>query len=155
MDVEAFPAAMLVRFFRNHGQLGLTGQHQWWTVKGGSIEYVRRLERRLAADGVRIALGAPVRSVVRAESGCVVHTAGHAPAAFDQVVFACHAEQALALLDRPTAAEARLLGSFRTRANRAVLHRDPGQMPRRRECWSSWVYRASVSRPMGSASPTG
>lgn len=144
IDVESLPAAMLVRFFRNHGLLGLTGQHQWWTVRGGSVEYVQRLAHRLEADGVRICAGAPVRSVVRTEQSCIVNLAGQAPEAFDQVVFACHADAALALIDRPTAAESRLLGAIRFRANRAVLHRDPQQMPRRRDCWSSWVYRASA-----------
>ena len=148
MDVDAFPATMLVRFFRNHGLLGLTGQHQWWTVQGGSVEYVRRLAQRLEAGGVRIARGAPVARVVRTGTGCVVHVEGRAPEAFDQVVFACHADTSLALLDRPTAGETRLLGAIRTHANRAVLHRDATQMPRRRACWSSWVYR-TTGRPGG------
>jgi predicted NAD/FAD-binding protein len=143
IDVDVMPAAMLVRFFRNHGLLGLTGQHQWWTVSGGSVEYVRRLANRLEADGVRLRAGVPVRGVTRTDSGCAVHPQGRPPEPFDQVVLACHADQALALLDRPTAAERRLLGAIRYRANRAVLHRDPAQMPRRRACWSSWVYRSA------------
>jgi predicted NAD/FAD-binding protein len=110
-------------------------------VQGGSIEYVRRLARRLEADGVRVVTGAPVVGVERTGSACRIHITGAAAEAFDQVVFACHADQALALLMQPTAAESRLLGAIRYRSNRAVLHRDPAQMPRRRACWSSWVYR--------------
>lgn len=143
LDVDAVPASMLVRFFGNHGLLGLTGQHQWWTVKGGSIEYVKRLRQRLETEGVRVLERTPVRGVVRDEAGALVHAAEAEPVRFDQVVFACHADQALGLLDRPTAAEQRLLGAIRYRANRAVLHRDPSQMPKRRACWSSWVYRTS------------
>jgi predicted NAD/FAD-binding protein len=142
-EVEAFPAALLVRFFRNHGLLGMSGQHQWWTVDGGSIEYVRRLTARLALRGVRILSGAPVRAVTRDAPGVRVRAEGAEPEDFDQVVFACHSDQALALLDQPTGEEARLLGAIRYRPNRAVLHADPGQMPRRRACWSSWVYRTT------------
>ncbi len=141
-EIADFPAALLVRFFRNHGLLGITGQHRWWTVEGGSVEYVLRLEARLRALGVRILRGAPVRCVARDAAGVSVRAEGAEPERFDQLVLACHSDQALALLERPTAAEARLLGAIRYRPNRALLHRDPGQMPRRRACWSSWVYRA-------------
>ena len=145
VDIDAFPAALLVRFFRNHGLLGLGGQHTWWTVKGGSIEYVRRLAERLMADGVQLRTGAPVRAVVRTDESVTVVADGAAQP-FDQVVLACHPDKALSILDRPTAAERRLLGAIRSRANRAILHRDPAQMPRRRACWSSWVYR-TAGRP--------
>jgi predicted NAD/FAD-binding protein len=147
-DVDAFPATLLVRFFRNHGLLGLTGQHQWWTVKGGSIEYVRRLAQRLEDDGVRVLTRAPVRVVARDDTGVAVRAEGAETERFDQVVLACHSDQALALLQSPTALERQLLGAIRYRPNRAVLHRDAGQMPRRRACWSSWVYRTS-GRPGG------
>ncbi len=150
MDVDAMPAAMMVRFFRNHGLLALTGQHQWWTVAGGSVEYVRRLEQRMKRDGVRIRCGSPVRVVVRSDAGCSVYVPGRPPEVFDEVVYSCHAGQALALIDRPTPTEKRLLGAIRTCPNRAVLHRDPSQMPRRRDCWSAWVYRTSgASRDRG------
>ena len=141
-EVEDLPAPLLVQFFRNHGLLGLTGQHQWWTVRGGSAEYVNRLARRLEAGGVSIRKATPVRAVIRDATGVDVVTAGAEPERFDQVVLACHSDQALRLLDRPSAAEARLLGAIRYRLNHAVLHADPAQMPRRRACWSSWVYRS-------------
>ena len=141
-EVETFPATLIVRFFRNHGLLGLTGQHQWWTVRGGSRTYVDRLARRLEAGGVVIRPGAPVRSVRRDGTGVEIAMDGPAPERFDQVVLACHSDQALRLLARPSEAERRLLGAIRYRVNRAVLHADPGQMPRRRACWASWVYRS-------------
>ena len=144
-EVEAFPAAPLVRFFRNHGLLGMTGQHQWWTVDGGSVEYVRRLSARLAARGVRLLRGAPVRTVTRDAGGVAIRAEGAEPERYDAVVFACHADQALALIEAPTPQEARLLGAFRYRTNRAVLHSDPGQMPRLRSCWSSWAARTGAN----------
>lgn len=144
-EVDAFPAAMLVRFFRNHGLLALSGQHQWWTVSGGSRAYVTRLARQLEAGGVEICTRAPVRGVTRDAAGVTVAAGGAAPRRFDQLVLACHADQALALLDQPDMAERRLLEAIRFRDNRAVLHSDPGQMPQRRAAWSSWNARAGTA----------
>lgn len=141
-EVDGFPATLLVAFLRNHGLLGLSGQHQWWTVSGGSRVYVDRLGGRLAARGVRIRAGAAVRSVVRDGTEVRIVSDGAEPEVFDQVVLACHSDQALRLLASPTEAERRHLGAIRYRPNRAVLHADAGQMPRRRACWSSWVCRS-------------
>jgi len=137
-EVEAMPAELLVRFFRNHGLLGLTGQHSWWTVSGGSRAYVDRLARRLEAGGVRLLPGASVRGVLRDPGGVLVRAEGAEPERFDQIVLACHADDALRLLADPSPAERRLLSAIRFRGNRAVLHADSGQMPRHRACWSSW-----------------
>lgn len=144
-EVDAFPAELLVRFFRNHGLLALSGQHQWWTVSGGSRSYVERLARHLQVRGVELRTGAAVRSVARDAAGVTVATAGAPPERFDGLVLACHADQALALLAAPSKDERRLLGAIRFRANRAVLHADPRQMPRRRACWSSWNARAGAA----------
>lgn len=142
-EVDAFPAKSLVRFFRNHALLAGAGEHQWWTVKGGSIEYVRRLEAALIARGVTLRTGTPVESVTRSAFG-VSLVAQNAPAqSFDELILSCHSDQALAILGsdaRPD--EATALGSIRYQPNKAVLHCDPAQMPRRRECWSSWAYRS-------------
>ncbi|KIC15987.1 NAD(P)/FAD-dependent oxidoreductase [Leisingera sp. ANG-Vp] len=142
-DVEAFPAKSLVQFFRNHALLAGIGKHQWWTVQGGSIEYVRRLEAALIARGCLIRTGTPVRKVVRRGSGVALHMKGQEPGSFDEVIFACHSDQALAILGTDaTPAEAAALGAIRYQPNTAVLHCDEGQMPRRRNCWSSWAYRS-------------
>ncbi|PJE27816.1 Predicted NAD/FAD-binding protein [Pseudooceanicola antarcticus] len=145
--IEAFPARALVRFFRNHALLSATGQHQWWTVKGGSIEYVRRLEASMRARGVTIRTGSPVGSVLRDGPTPEVVMADGERQSFDQVIFACHSDEALALLARPTAEEQGALSAVRYQDNEMVLHRDEGQMPRRRACWSSWVYKAETRQP--------
>lgn len=142
-DVDAFPAKSLISFFRNHALLAGTGQHQWWTVKGGSIEYVRRLEAALKARGCTIHTGAPIEQVARAEPGVSLVVQGQGAQLFDEVVFACHSDQALKILGHSaTAAETSALGSIRYQTNSAVLHCDESQMPRRRSCWSSWAYRS-------------
>ena len=137
--MREFPAGVLARFFDNHGLLSLYGQHQWWTVAGGSQVYVRRMAATMAAE---IRLDSPVSAVVRHPDGVDLHAARCGPERFDDVVMACHADTTLALLSDADTVERRILGPIRFRSNRAVLHGDPGQMPKRKACWSSWVYRA-------------
>jgi predicted NAD/FAD-binding protein len=145
-DIRTFPARSLVRFFRNHALLTARHPHQWWTVEGGSVEYVRRLETHLRLCGCDVRPGTPVRSVERGSSGVSVTIPGGVTERFDEVIFACHSDQALRLLADPTEAERRVLSRLRYQDNRVVLHRDTEQMPRRRACWSSWVYKADTSR---------
>ena len=142
-DVGRFPARSLVRFFRNHALLAGCGKHQWWTVKGGSIEYVRRVEAALLRRGCKIRTGQPVTGIARFPFGVTVQAAGGDDEDFDEVIFACHSDQALGILrGGATAAEAAALGSVRYQPNRAILHRDAGQMPKRRASWASWAYRS-------------
>ena len=146
-EVRAFPARSLVQFFRNHALLSATGQHQWWTVDGGSIEYVSRLERYLRGRGVAIRTGTQVQSVERSETQVIIHSDAGPHEPFDQVVFACHSDQALRLLARPTLQERAALSAIRFQDNQMVLHRDTSQMPHRKAAWSSWVYKADTSKP--------
>ena len=134
-----FPALTLLRFFHNHGFLGLHTQHPWWTVEGGSREYVRRLWPKF---GDRVRLNSPVVAVRRlAGGGATVTTAGGGAETFDKVILASHADQSLALLADADDEERRLLGEFRYQPNVATVHTDEAVMPRNRLAWSSWNYR--------------
>lgn len=142
-EVDQFPAKSLVQFFRNHALLAGTGEHQWWTVKGGSIEYVRRLETSLIARGCDIRMGTAVHHLKRDDVGIHIETGDPQTSIFDEVILACHSDQSLKILgENATKAEAQALGSVRYQPNKAVLHCDTGQMPRRKACWSSWSYRS-------------
>lgn len=141
--VDQFPAKSLVNFFRNHGLLAGVGEHQWWTVKGGSIEYVHRLETALTARGCHLLTDAPVQSVQRGADGITITAKGQPAQTYDELVMACHSDQALAILgEAATSAEAAALSAVQYQPNTAVLHSDPSQMPQRRACWSSWTYRS-------------
>jgi predicted NAD/FAD-binding protein len=140
-QILSFPAKALVQFFRNHALMSASGQHQWWTVDGGSREYVSRLEAFLREAGADLRIGQPVKSVRRTGASATVVTEGAAEV-FDHVIFACHSDQALRLLDRPTKDEEQALSAIRFQDNEVWLHRDPAQMPKRRKVWSSWVYQA-------------
>lgn len=145
-DVRKFPARPLLQFFRNHALLSTSGHHQWWTVAGGSQEYVRRLEQHLRGLGVAVHPKTAVQSVTRDGEKSTVHVAGGGFEPFDQVIFACHSDQALRLLARPTAQEAAVLSAIRFQDNHMVLHWDVTQMPRRRAAWSSWVYKSDTTQ---------
>lgn len=135
------PAAAFVRFAMNHGLMQLSGRPQWRTVVGGSRVYVARL---VAALGSGVRRATPVTGIVRLTDSVIVEDAGGGTAVFDHVVVATHADQALALLRQPSAEERRLLGAFGYSRNTAVLHSDPGWMPKRRRAWASWNYLARL-----------
>jgi uncharacterized protein len=135
-----FPAQALVRFFRNHALLGYTDQHQWYTVKGGSVEYVRRLQASLVAHGVDLRVGAPIAGVRRVAGGVMVRPVGGEWDMFDEVVFATHSDDTLRLLSDPTGIERLALSAVRYQPNDAVLHADTSLMPKSRKVWSSWSY---------------
>lgn len=135
-EILAFPGERFLRFFHNHGLIQLTDRPQWRTVVGGGREYVHRILPRLHETRTK----SPVRRVERAPDGVRVHTDAGGAEAFDQVVIAAHADQALAMLDRPGFWETTLLGAFRYAANEAWLHGDTALMPRRRAVWASWNH---------------
>ena len=135
-----FPAEALVRFFKNHALLSPNGQHQWYTVQGGSIEYVRRLQSALVSQGVDLRLGAKVAGVRREANGVLIRAAGGEWELFDDVVMATHSDDSLAMLSDATLAEQSALGAVLYQPNEAILHADASVMPRSRKVWSSWVY---------------
>ena len=135
-----FPARALVRFFENHALLTVTGQHQWHTVKGGSVEYVRRLTGALAASGVDLRTSAPVQGVRRTATGPEVRAWGGTWERFDEVILATHSDDTRRILADATPQEADALDAVRFQANEVVLHSDASLMPKRRGAWASWVY---------------
>jgi predicted NAD/FAD-binding protein len=135
-EMKAYPAAAFIRFFKSHGLLTLTDRPQWRTVDGGSREYVTRLT---APYRDRIRHGG-VRRIHRQPNGVLVEDNQGNLDFFDQVVIAAHADEALAMLADADPQEECLLGTWRYTANRAVLHRDPSLMPKRRRVWSSWNF---------------
>jgi len=140
-----FPAYALLRFFDNHALLGATGQHQWYTVEGGSQTYVTRLEAAMRRAAVDIRLGTPVQAVRRTPVDVEIQTHGSWES-FDEVIFATHSDQALAVLADPSPHEHSTLGAVRYQPNRIVLHSDTSIMPKRRAVWSSWIYTEDAGK---------
>jgi predicted NAD/FAD-binding protein len=145
-----YPLTTFVRFARNHGLLQIFDRPQWQTVRGGGREYVERIVATL--DDVRLAT--PVKSVLRDADGVWLGLPGGECERFDEVVLACHSDQALALLgDCGDPAERRILGAIRYQPNRAVLHTDRRLLPRDERVWSAWNYMAGAWRTHGSGQP--
>ena len=141
-EMLAFPAQSFVRFYANHGMLQFRDRPAWRTVSGGSRNYVQKL---LGDAPIERLAGTPAARIERKPDGVTVIDASGAARAFDHVVVAAHADQALALLDQPSPLEAKLLSCFSYQTNRAVLHRDRSWMPKRRRLWSSWNYLKSAT----------
>ena len=135
-----FPAHAMISFFENHALLAYSGQHQWYTVKGGSQEYVGRLTAALERRGADLRVNAPVASVRRTAHGVEVRAQGAEWEAFDDVIFATHGDDSLAMLSDATGVEQTALSASRYQPNRAVLHADTNAMPKRRKVWSSWCH---------------
>jgi predicted NAD/FAD-binding protein len=141
--MAAFPAASLVRFFANHGLLDLRNRPQWRTICGGSHRYVKRLLEPLRGH---VACRDAVTAVRRNNRGVTVYAEKSGARHFDAAVIACHANQALRLVEQPTPRERSLLGAFRYQRNRALLHSDASLMPRRRSVWSAWNYLSNEGK---------
>jgi len=133
-----FPAMTLLRFWHNHGFLGMQTQHPWYTVVNGAKSYVNKMTAPLRG---RVQLESRAVRVERRGNRVAVATQSGGVREFDKVILACHADQALSLLADPTEAERRLLSAFKYQPNTATLHTDASFMPRTRRCWASWNYR--------------
>jgi hypothetical protein len=141
-----FPAHAMMQFFDNHALLSATGQHQWYTVQGGSQSYVSRLQADMVKRGVDLRLGVPVDAVHRTAHGVDIKVPGADWATFDEVVFATHSDDTLRMLTDPSDAETATLGAVKYQPNRVVLHSDTSIMPKRRAVWSSWIYAEEAGK---------
>lgn len=132
-----FPLRFFLQFFNNHGMLSVDDRPQWRVLTGGSQSYIEPLTRPFAL-GIR--LRTPVQQVRRDAEGVTVHSARYGAERFDQVVFACHSDQALALLGDPSELESLILGAIPYQMNSVILHTDTRLMPKRKLAWASWNY---------------
>jgi predicted NAD/FAD-binding protein len=136
-DMLGFPLQFFVRFFKNHGLLSVNHRPQWQVISGGSSRYIEPLTRSFAQH---IRLNCPVQRVERDAAGVLIHSA-HGSERFDKVVFACHSDQALAMLAEPSTTEREILGALPYADNDVVLHTDTRLLPKRPLAWASWNYR--------------
>ncbi|PKQ42921.1 FAD-dependent oxidoreductase [Pseudomonas sp. YY-1] len=141
-DMLGFPLQFFVRFCKNHGLLSVSDRPTWQVIEGGSRSYVAPLTASFAE---RIRLNCPVSRVVRDQDGVTLHSAAGSER-FDKVIFACHSDQALALLEQPSEQERDILGALPYANNDVVLHTDTRLLPKRKLAWASWNYRLGGPR---------
>lgn len=142
-SIRSFPALTLLRFFHNHGMLGINTHPKWRVIRGGSHKYIPLLT---APFKERVFLDARIASVSRQESSVTLNFQGRPAMDFDQVVFACHGDQVLSLLEKPTETERAVLGNFRTSRNIATLHTDASLLPTCLPARASWNYNLGLGR---------
>ncbi len=142
-EIEEFPAFTLIRFFENHGFLGLTTQAQWYVLQGGSSSYIAPLTEPYSE---RIYLGARIAGVTRTDAAARITFEDRASQSFDEVVFACHGPKTMELLQDASPLERQVLSSFRTSRNQTLLHTDSRLLPRQPAARASWNYHLGSDR---------
>jgi predicted NAD/FAD-binding protein len=140
--IAKFPAKYLVQFMHNHHMLQVNERPEWRVVRGGSSTYINRLEKKWKAE---VRLNAGVQSVSRANGKAQIKTAAGLDE-FDQVIFACHSDQALALLSDAGSVEREILGDLPYQENETVLHVDASVLPKNRKAWAAWNAYIPASR---------
>ncbi|MEQ1635509.1 MAG: FAD-dependent oxidoreductase [Methylococcales bacterium] len=136
--LKQFPVRYFVKFMDNHQMLNINNRPEWRTVVGGSATYMQAFQRQFKGQFKgQLRLNCPVKAVSRTAEGVLVKTADELMS-FDRVVFACHSDQALRLLDDPSDSEVEILGAMTYQENEVVLHTDTRLMPRHPKAWASW-----------------
>ncbi|MEL0624704.1 FAD-dependent oxidoreductase [Marinomonas arenicola] len=136
-EMMDFPLVFFVRFFKNHGLLSVSHRPQWRVIKGGSSAYLKPL---VASFQDRIRTSCNIKKVTRSGDSVTLHFEDGETENYDQVIFACHSDQALALLDDASDDEQTILSAIPYRNNEVVLHTDTGLLPNAKLAWSSWNY---------------
>lgn len=145
-----FPAKFFIRFFHNHGMLSVSDRPEWRVIKGGSKAYVEKLTQAFK-DNIR--LNTPIESVQRKNEGVIVKPKNQAAELFDWVFFACHSDQALAILEDASNDEIEILGAIPYQNNQIVLHTDMSLMPKKKLAWAAWNYHIT-KQPLNLAAVT-
>lgn len=145
-SVYDFPISLLLPFFYNHGLLRASGQYQWYTVKGGSDTYTRKIVEN---GNFAIHLSEGVEVVEAVETGVRLVTQ-KASYDFDYVILASHANDSLKIYKNMPEAKKQLLERFGYNLNKAVLHSDIAQMPTVKRAWASWNQLMSREGEKGS-----
>jgi len=133
-----FPLTFFVQFFKNHGLLSIKNRPQWHVIKGGSKQYIKPLT---ASFKDKIRLNSNIDSISRNHEGVSITHKGGETEIFDEVIFACHSDQAIALLADACEDEKDVVGGIAYQANEVVLHTDHSVLPERKKAWSAWNYR--------------
>ncbi|MCY3802613.1 MAG: FAD-dependent oxidoreductase [Chloroflexi bacterium] len=125
-NVFDMPAALFSRYLEFFDIEAATPMQTW-------DQGTRRIYENLSANfRDKIYLNRPVRKVYRLGSGVVVEDEDGVRETFDEVIFACNANQTLMMLDRPTALELFILTSIRYESelhNHAIVHSDSSVLP--------------------------
>ncbi|MCC5854957.1 MAG: FAD-dependent oxidoreductase [Idiomarina sp.] len=141
-EAAQFPLGFFLRFFMNHGLLNVSDRPQWAVINGGSRTYIEPLTARFREN---IQVNAHIEGISRTGEGVKLRFVDGTTALFDELVLACHSDQALALLEDPSPEEQAVLSAIPYQANDVVLHTDINQLPKARAAWASWNYLLPIA----------
>lgn len=142
-QMETFEFRFFVQFFHNHGLLNIADRPQWYVIPNGSRSYIAPLCQPFKDD---IVLNAKIAGVNRAENSVQIQFEDGTSQDFDEVILACHSDQALALLNDASEDERQVLSAMPYSTNSVVLHTDKNLLPKRKKAWASWNYQLSNDR---------
>lgn len=142
-QMSLFPFRFFSQFFYNHGLLNINDRPQWYVIPKGSRNYIEPLTRSFKEH---IHVNIDIAFVTRENGKAQIHFNDKTMQEFDDVVFACHSDQALALLQDPTEQEREILSAMPYGANDVVLHTDKKMLPTRKKAWASWNYQLNSDR---------
>ena len=141
--MDDFPARTFLQFFKNHGLLGVTTQHQWLTVSNGSINYVQKIQKHISG---KIFLNSDVVKVKRVDGKVELHHENGRVSHYDKVVLALHAPDALKLLDDASEEESEILSAFAYKENDALLHTDKNALYPDKNIYAAWNYKSNEDK---------
>lgn len=142
-EMELFPLKFFVQFFQHHGLLNINDRPQWYVIPGGSRNYIAPLTKDFADN---IELNSDISHINRDDNGVEIFFTNQISRRFDEVVLACHSDQALALLAEPTEQEQQILGNIPYAENSVVMHTDSSVLPKAKLAWASWNYNLTSHR---------
>jgi predicted NAD/FAD-binding protein len=132
-----FPVSFLLPFLEKHDLLSVAARAPWSVIDGGSYKYLTPL---IAPFAHCVRLNSPVSCVVRHRDFVEIQTGTGSSEKFDEVVIACHADEALRVFRDASDVERGALSAFRFVKSEVVIHSDERYLPRRRRVWSCWNY---------------
>jgi predicted NAD/FAD-binding protein len=141
--IKNYPAKTFLQFFHNHGLLTIFNQPQWYTVKNGSQEYVKKLT---AGFSDKIKLNCEIVKSEQKNNKIILTDKKKRQYEFDKVIFASHADQTYKIIKDKTLKEKQILSQIKYSQNIAILHKDQNQMPKNKKAWASWIYLSSAKK---------
>ncbi|MBN19343.1 MAG: hypothetical protein CL758_07730 [Chloroflexi bacterium] len=139
-QIENYPARSYIQFFYNHGLLRILNREEWFTIKGGSVEYVKKFENQFNGNIIK---NTTITNIIKQKNKILVNGENNYKNEFDIIVLSCHADQALSLINAPTKNEHDILSAFKYTKNNVILHTDTSIMPKNKKTWASWNFISS------------
>ena len=136
-QIENYPAKSYIEFFNNHGLLKIFNREKWFTIKGGSEEYIRRFENQFNGTIIK---NTTITNIIKEKDEIIVNGQNNYLNKFDIIILSCHANEALNLINSPSKYEYNTLSAFKYTKNNIILHTDTSIMPKNKKIWASWNF---------------